>query len=1220
MFSFPRLLSLRGKRFLTLSIASLCLLVFVPCLRAQQLSVPGLQAPAGKKSAKQELPSRIRAARGEAPLGRLYDNLTVEPSKIRRLPALKASEMQKEATSKRLRVGTVRAFQRPLNLSSDSALYRVAEGEVRVMGLVSEGALYTRVRFSNMSLPAGARVFVYSLKNPEEFYGPYEGKGPSGDGTFWTPPMEGDGAVIEYFSPTGTIESQNAPFQVSEISHIYRKFFVNESENDAAGACNLEVTSDWSEVAKSVGYLEFTSGGFEYACTGTLLNNQSNDQTPFLLTANHCFSTQTEAQTLRVYWNYNTGDNPPGGTPFTDGANLLATGTSSDFTFVRLTGSLPGGLFFSGWDATATPVPTTVTGIHHPEASHKRISFGATNSTCSGGLPGPCANYTHVRWTSGTTEVGSSGSGIWKGSGVGAQLVGSLTGGAAACSNLNGVDHYGSFSATYPNISSFLSGGSADLSITKTAASDRVAPGAPIVYFITVTNNSGSAAGSISVVDNLPAEVAFISCSAQGGTCSGAGNNRTITFPSLAVGASATTVLIATVNSSVANGTIISNTATVSASTPDPNHSNNAVATTVTVSSSPTQPKSNGKIVYGSDRASLSSLPSGIYTINDNGSGDAILFNIEPFASPAAWSPDGTKIAYGKRFSGTYGDEIYVANANGTGSVKVAGNVFSGNSRIAWSPNGSKLAFIGTGSSIYLVNADGTGLSKLPTSPAFVNDLSWSPDGSRFAYSNGADVYVMNIDGSGQTNLTQGRTSNAGESTRSVLPRWSPDGTRILFGGESNNYRYVYVMNADGSNLSQLISLHQSMQPAWSPDGTRITFIALNALYVANADGTGATPIALNGFYNFKPDWQPLAAAAPTVQLSQGSYSIGEAGGSAQVIVSRTNATAAANVDYVTSDGSGLNACNSVTGIASSRCDYATSIGTLRFAAGESTKTIYIPIIDDNIADGNETFTITLSNPSGASLGTTKTATVTITDNANGSGNPVDQTPFFVREHYIDFLGREPDPAGYAGWQAIVNGCPLSGKDVNGNYCDRIEVSSAFYRSEEFQTRASFVYRFYSAVGKIPLYETFMPDFAKVSGFLSASQLEANKAAFVQEFMTRSDYQNLYGSISGNDAYVTALLNTLGLPNHARKAEWVTALNGGASRAVVLRSVTEDGQVSQKYYNEAFVIMQYFGYLRRSADISYLNWIALMNSNGGDYRQMIDGFLNSAEYRNRFGN
>jgi hypothetical protein len=353
----------------------------------------------------------------------------------------------------------------------------------------------------------------------------------------------------------------------------------------------------------------------------------------------------------------------------------------------------------------------------------------------------------------------------------------------------------------------------------------------------------------------------------------------------------------------------------------------------------------------------------------------------------------------------------------------------------------------------------------------------------------------------------------------------------------------------------------------------------------------------------------------PTVQLSQSAYSIGEAGGSLPIQVNRTDAMAAATVDYGTADTSGLNACSSVTGIASSRCDYATTIGTLRFAVGESSKTIYIPVIDDNIADGTEIFTLTLSNPSGASLGTTRSATITITDNANTAGNPIDGGSFFIREHYIDFLGREPEPAGLAGWLNVYNNC---GTTV-AQPCDRIEISSAFFRSEEFQTRAYFIYRFYSAVGKIPLYEGFMPDFAKVSGFLSAQELEANKVAFVNEFMTRPDYQTLYGPITDNDAYVTAVLNTLGLPSHPRKTEWVTALNGGSSRATVLRAVTEDGQVYSKYYNEAFVIMQYFGYLRRSADISYLQWIQTMNSNGGNYREMINGFLNSAEYRQRFG-
>jgi hypothetical protein len=202
-----------------------------------------------------------------------------------------------------------------------------------------------------------------------------------------------------------------------------------------------------------------------------------------------------------------------------------------------------------------------------------------------------------------------------------------------------------------------------------------------------------------------------------------------------------------------------------------------------------------------------------------------------------------------------------------------------------------------------------------------------------------------------------------------------------------------------------------------------------------------------------------------------------------------------------------------------------------------------------------------------------------------------------------------------SGWLNVYNNC---GTTV-AQPCDHIEISSAFFRSSEFQERAYFIYRFYSAVGKIPLYEGFMPDFAKVSGFLTAQQLEDNKVAFVNEFMTRTDFQTKYGALTDPSAYVDALLQTVGFTATPNRATWIQALgNGSMTRAQVLRAVVEDGQTYQKYYTEAFVIMQYFGYLRRSADASYRNWIQTMNDTGGDYRTMINGFLNSAEYRNRF--
>jgi hypothetical protein len=353
------------------------------------------------------------------------------------------------------------------------------------------------------------------------------------------------------------------------------------------------------------------------------------------------------------------------------------------------------------------------------------------------------------------------------------------------------------------------------------------------------------------------------------------------------------------------------------------------------------------------------------------------------------------------------------------------------------------------------------------------------------------------------------------------------------------------------------------------------------------------------------------------IQLAGAGYSNGEASGHVDITVTRIgDISAGATVNYATSDTAGLQNCNVINNIASSRCDYATSIGTLRFAAGENSKAISIPIVDDNFTEGNETFTITLSSPTGAALNSPTTATVTITDNASTAGNPIDSVPFFVRQNYIDFLGREPDSFGNTGWQAMLNNCA-----AGDTSCDRIEVSSRFFRSAEFQERGYFTYRFYSAsFGRKPNYEEFIPDVAKVSGFLTDAEKEANKVAFVDEFMQRPEFRNKYDLQTTPTAYVDALLTTAGLPNHPSRAGWVAGLiNGSLTRAQVLRQLAESGELSNKYNVEAFVVMQYFGYLRRNPDKFYLDWIAIMNQDRANYRNMVNGFMNSQEYRARFG-
>src|SRR5439155_26607435 len=141
--------------------------------------------------------------------------------------------------------------------------------------------------------------------------------------------------------------------------------------------------------------------------------------------------------------------------------------------------------------------------------------------------------------------------------------------------------------------------------------------------------------------------------------------------------------------------------------------------------------------------------------------------------------------------------------------------------------------------------------------------------------------------------------------------------------------------------------------------------------------------------------------------------------------------------------------------------DYLATIGTLRFAANETAKNILIPIVDDSYAEGNETFTVALSNPSGAVLGSPSVATVAITDNDIANGvNPIDQAGIFVRLHYIDFLNREPDLSGLAFWTNEITSCGANAQCIEAK---RINVSAAFFLSIEFQQTGYLVERLYKA-------------------------------------------------------------------------------------------------------------------------------------------------------------
>lgn len=375
-------------------------------------------------------------------------------------------------------------------------------------------------------------------------------------------------------------------------------------------------------------------------------------------------------------------------------------------------------------------------------------------------------------------------------------------------------------------------------------------------------------------------------------------------------------------------------------------------------------------------------------------------------------------------------------------------------------------------------------------------------------------------------------------------------------------------------------------------------------------NGARFRAVVTNAFGSATSNEVTLTVTAPppqSVQFGAASLNVAEGAGSINLTVTRAGgSTGEFLVDYTAGGGT-----------ASEKTDYTTLVGTLRFAAGETSKSLTLLVGEDAFVEGSETVTVTLSNPRGGTLGGQAALTVTITDNdtAPSASNPIDQVPVFVRQHYHDFLNREPDPQGFAGWQNILNNCA-----PGSTACDRIEVSSAFFRSTEFQERGYFIYRFYSAAfGRVPHYAEFMPDMARVSGFQSAAEQEANKVTFINEFMARQEFTSRYNPLTTPTAFVDGLLQAAGLPNHPSRATWIQGLtNATLTRAQVLRALAESAELYNRFYNEAFVIMQYFGYLRRDADILYLQWIQTLNSTG-DYRIMVNGFVNSLEYRQRFG-
>ena len=262
----------------------------------------------------------------------------------------------------------------------------------------------------------------------------------------------------------------------------------------------------------------------------------------------------------------------------------------------------------------------------------------------------------------------------------------------------------------------------------------------------------------------------------------------------------------------------------------------------------------------------------------------------------------------------------------------------------------------------------------------------------------------------------------------------------------------------------------------------------------------------------------------------------------------------------------------------------------------------------------------TPANRSFSLSGNKSDAAFTGEPNATVTANAIDSAEYFLRQQYLDFLGREPEPGGFNYWSDQMNQCR---GDADCLHNRRLDVSAAFFNSQEFADTGSFVYRLYrGALGRQLRYNEFAADRAQVIG---GPNLEASKAAFANAFVQRAEFAQKYQDATSSAAFVDALLQTssaAGVNLSNQRAALLSRYDAGntltESRALVVRDLLDNTAFTNAVRNESFVAMEYFGYLRRSPDAQGYNfWLNVLNTTG-DSRAMVCSFITSAEYQYRF--
>jgi lysyl endopeptidase len=346
-----------------------------------------------------------------------------------------------------------------LGLNNSGNWYDLPNGDkIWLLKITCENALTVNLTFDQTVIPEGNELYVY---NPDKTF--ILGKFNANhlyEGELGTELVPGNTVIVEYYVPAINKEDIGN-VHVYRVTHGYRtaQEFMTKAFG-SSGNCNMNVNcpdgAEWVNQRNSAVMLVSGGSGF---CSGALINNTLNDGKPYVLTANHCYSTPT-SWVFRFNWQATACTNPGSSPTFQSlsGAVLRSRRTPSDFCLVEITGGLVGGTvplsyspYFSGWDNSGVNPSSTVS-IHHPSGDIKKIAFDDAAASPATAMGSESQGVWQVEWDRNTTtEGGSSGSPLFD---QNRRIIGQLWGGGASCSNLSAPDYYGRLSKSWNPASS----------------------------------------------------------------------------------------------------------------------------------------------------------------------------------------------------------------------------------------------------------------------------------------------------------------------------------------------------------------------------------------------------------------------------------------------------------------------------------------------------------------------------------------------------------------------------------------------------------------------------------------------------------------------------------------------------------------------------------------------------------------------------------------------